>query len=238
MKSLSPILLLLLAIESNATQDVHDAEKHHKEVNISAVEQNRLAIDGRRIASVVPSQKGVITYQKDETVGALYFALSSESPNHGTVTLFVTDQKGVTYKLILVPRPIAGEEIIIHPPTEKPTLSSRSAADGRAVSYQRRIKDLLLVMADPDLGKSVEAIDVNMDVPLWKEGRLTLVSKVMDNDMVGEKYSLTNVSPSEMILVEQELYRRGVRAVAIEHHTLAPGDSTEIYIVRERKENE
>jgi conjugal transfer pilus assembly protein TraK len=150
----------------------------------------------------------------------------------------VSDEKGITYKLILVPRPVAGEEIIIRPPTEKATPSRRAAADGRAVSYQRRIKDLMLVMSDDELKDSVETIPVNKEVPLWKEGRLVLVAKYMDGEVVGEKYRLTNVSPSEMLLVEQELYRRGVRAIAVEHHTLAKGDSTDIYIVRERKDNE
>nr|WP_228840939.1 type-F conjugative transfer system secretin TraK [Pseudomonas aeruginosa] len=106
------------------------------------------------------------------------------------------------------------------------------------VSYQRRIKDLMLVMADDELKDSVETIPVNKEVPLWKEGRLILVAKYMDGEVVGEKYRLTNVSPSEMLLVEQELYRRGVRAIAVEHHTLMQGDGTDIYIVRERKDNE
>jgi len=235
---LSAILLSLLAIEAGATQVVENADRGHVQVNISANEQNRLAVEGRRIANVVPSQKGVLSYQKDEAMGAFYFTLSSDSPNHGTVTLFVSDDKGITYKLILVPRPIAGEEVILRPPTEKATPSSRAAADGRAVSYQRRIKDLMLVMADDELKDSVETVPVNKDVPLWKEGRLVLVTKYVDGEMVGEKYRLTNVSPSEMLLVEQEMYRRGVRAIAVEHHTLMQGDSTDIYIVRERKDNE
>ena len=96
----------------------------------------------------------------------------------------------------------------------------------------------VLVMADDELKDSVETIQVNKEVPLWKEGRLILVAKYMDGEVVGEKYRLTNVSPSEMLLVEQELYRRGVRAIAVEHHTLMQGDGTDIYIVRERKDNE
>ena len=96
----------------------------------------------------------------------------------------------------------------------------------------------MLVMADNEMENSVETIAVNKEVPLWKEGCLILVAKYMYGDLVGEKYRLTNASPSEMLLVEQELYRRGVRAIAVEHHTLMQGDGTDIYIVLERKENE
>ncbi|WP_237071209.1 type-F conjugative transfer system secretin TraK [Mycetohabitans sp. B2] len=237
-KSLSAILLSLLVLEARATQIVDNADRGHVQVNISAHEQNRLAIEGRRIANVVPSAKGVLTYEKDEALGALYFALASDSMNHGTVTLFVSDEKGMTYKLILVPRPVAGEEIILRPPSEKAALSSRAASGNRALSYQRHIKDLMLVMADESQQESVDVITVNKEVPLWKEGHLVLEDKYIDDDMVGEKYRLTNVSPSDLLLVEQELYRRGVRAVAIEHQTLPPGESTNIFIVRERKDND
>lgn len=236
-KSLSAILLNLLALEAQATQTVSDADRNHVQVNISVNEANRLAVEGRRITNVVPSQKGVLTWQKDEALGALYFTLSAEGPNQGTVTLFVSDDQGVTYKLILVPRPVAGEEIVLRPPAEKG--ASRSAiADGRAVSYQRRIKDLMLVMTDDELKDAAEVVSVNKDVPLWKEGRLVLLDKYLSGDLVGEKYRLTNVSSGDMLLVEQELYRSGVRAVAVEHQTLAKGDATYIFIVRERKEHE
>ena len=88
-KSLSAILLLtsLLATEAGATQVVENADRGHVQVNISVNETNRLAIDGRRIANVVPSVKGVLAGQKDEALGAYYFTLASESPNQGTVAV-------------------------------------------------------------------------------------------------------------------------------------------------------
>ncbi len=230
------LLTSLLAIEAGASQVIENADREHVQVNISVNETNRLAIDGRRIASVVPGVKGVLSGKKDDA-GSYYFILANATPNHGTVTVFVNDDKGVTYKLILVPRPIAGEEIIIKAAKEKVS-SSRSGGDGRTVSYQRRIKDMMLVMADESAGEGVETISVNKEVPLWKEGRLILLAKYIDAGVVGEKYRLTNVSPSEMVIVEQELYRRGVRAVAVQNQTLMQGDSTNIYIVRERKDNE
>lgn len=239
-KSLSLILVSLAVSEAYATQVVERADQAHVQVPISARETNRLAIEGRRIASVVPSVKGALSGQKDEALGAFYFTLANDSHSHGTVTLFVSDEKGVTYKLLLVPRPIAGEEIIIRPPEEKERQVpvARTDETGRALSYQRRIKDLMLIMADESLSNSIQPVEVNREVPLWKEGRLVLLSKYPEGELVGEKYRLTNVSQASMLLVEQELYRRGVRAVAIDRHTLAQGDSTDIFIVRERRGDE
>lgn len=188
----------------------------------------------------MPGQAGHIKGKKDEAQGVLYFTLDPEAPVNGTVTLFVTDDQNTTYKLILVPRPIAAEEVILRPPVDRAAAAKKaSAADGRATSYQRKLKDLVLVMADDELqDATVDKVDVNKEVPLWKEGRLILEAKFTHDDFVGEKYRLTNVSSTDMLLVEQELFRRGVRVVSVRNQTLAPGDSTYIYIVRERKDNE
>lgn len=242
-KSLSaiPLLsLLLLSLDASATQVVDGCYATHQQVNISAREQNRLAIDGRRIGTVVPSQKGVISYVKDEQAGALYFTLASDTPNSGTVTLFVSDEQNpaATCKLILVPRPIAGEEIIIKPPAESRTSAAgRKGGDGRALAYQRHAKDMILQMADEE-SRDLEPIPVNQEIPLWKEARLVMLSKYLDGDLVGEKYRITNVSDTDMLLVEQELYRKGVVAVVIENHTLPSKGQTLIFIVRGRKDNE
>jgi len=228
---------LLVSLDARATQVIEDAERNHVQVNISAREQNRLAIAGRRINNVVPSQKGVISYIKDDAAGALYFTLAGDAPSAGTVTLFVADDQNVTYKLILMPRPIAGEEIIIKPPSGRAPATGRKGGDGRALAYERHAKDLILTMADED-SRALDFIAVDQEIPLWTEGKLTLLSKYTDGNLVGEKYRLQNVSANDMLLVEQELYRRGVMTVAIESLTLPPGGQTLIFIVRMRKDDE
>jgi conjugal transfer pilus assembly protein TraK len=232
-------LLLSLAASAEATQRVEGATERHIEVSISAKEQNRLAVAGRHIVTVVPSAKGAITYQKDEVQGALYFALSDLVPAGATVTLFVGDDRGQTYKIILVPKSIPGEEIILQPPQVREVSANASPSTGsKASSYQRRAKALTLLMADDSPSTRAQQTLVNKEIPLWKEGRLVFLSKIMDGDIVGESYRLTNTSPSPMALAEQELYRKGVRSVAIEHHTLAQGQATEIFVVRDRGSHE
>jgi conjugal transfer pilus assembly protein TraK len=89
-----------------------------------------------------------------------------------------------------------------------------------------------------EVGTESQAIEVNQIVPLWKEGRLVLMSKYLRGDMVGEKYRLTNVDRNNMQLVEQELFRRDVIAISVEHQTLPPDGQSLIYVVRGRQENE
>jgi conjugal transfer pilus assembly protein TraK len=241
-KKWSSLILCGLAAsnQADATQLIENSDKQSIQVNISVRETNRLAVEGRRITNVVPAQPGLISAKKDEAQGALYFTMTGEPSAVGTVSMFVSDDQNATYKLILVPRPIPGEEIILRPTTEKGSAAGKTGAtDGRAASYQRRIKDLILMMSDDELQDGlVDKVDINKEVPLWQEGRLIVTTKFLESDLVGEKYRLTNVSRTDMLLVEQELFRRGVRAVSIKSQTLAPGDSTDIYIVRERKDNE
>ena len=236
----------LLSLSAHATQVVEGATERHVEVSISARENNRLAVAGRQIATVVPSIKGAISYQKDEAQGALYFALSPGLPVGATVTLFVGDDKGQTYKVILVPKAIPGEEIILQPPPVRNAYGSDANGVGsgslggssKATSYQRRAKELTLLMAEGTPNARVEKVLINQEIPLWKEGRLVYVSKLVDSELVGETYRLTNISPSPMVLSEQELYRKGVRTVSVEFHTLSPGETTDIFIVRDRKSHE
>ncbi len=228
--------MMVFSLKAQASQVIEYADQQHQQATISSHEQNRLAIEGRRITHVVPSRKGVMTVVKDEAHGAMYFALSHDTPNPGTVTLFVSDNKGITYKLILVPRPVAGEEIILRPPIAKTVPSS--SRNNRALAYQRRIKDLMLVMTDDTSEDRVDSTPVNKAIPLWKESHFVLMTRYITHELVGEKYQLTNISPSDMTLVEQELYRPGVEAVAVEHHTLGSGDSTPVFIVRERHDDE
>jgi len=221
------LLGLLISQQVDAAQLISGADTQRVQVDVSASETNRLSIAGRRITSVVPAQRGLISVQKDEAQGTLYFTMSGVRPD-GPMTLFVSDDQSTTYTLILVPRPISGEDISVQPPADKIAAVKH---DARAASYQRGIKNLILLMA----GDGAGSVPVGKEIPLWQEGTLLFVAKFPGNDIVGEKYRLTNTSPTDLLLVEQELYRRGVLAVSVKNQTLAPGDSTDIFVVREAR---
>jgi conjugal transfer pilus assembly protein TraK len=234
--ALGAFAALALCEPALARQSVANADRGHVEVRIAALETNRLAIDGRRIATVVPSVEGALSIKKDEALGALYFTLARPQGT-GTVTLFVTDDQGTTYTLLLLPRAIAGEDILITPPVA--SASGATSPKTRAATHDRQIKDLVLIMADESASPaSGDVVAVNKEIPLWREARLVLVSRLVQGAFVGEKYRLLNVSGAPMVLAEQELYRKGVEAVAVQHHNLAPQEATDIFIVRDRGSDE
>jgi len=232
------ILPALLASKlAYAGKPVEGSDVAPVQVDISAAEANRLAVEGRKITWVVPAQPGMLAVERDDARGILYFRLTGAASATGTVTLFVTDDQGSRYRLVLVPRPVSGEEIVIKP--AKAGLSGEGtgpAGSARATSYQRKIKNLVLALTNNETGRSRE--QQLAEVPLWNEARLVLLARVAEAGLVGESYRLTNVAATGMLVEEREFYRRGVLAVSVVSHTLGPGDSTELYVVKEGADHE
>lgn len=217
---------------ARATQAVTDADRRVQQVTISAVEFNRMSMDGgRHFAEIVPAQPGSISYTKDAS--SIWLKPSNPTALNETITLFVTDDTGVTYRLSLVPTAKQAEDIRIEPPKRG---SDRRGL--RATSFERQVKKLILAMAGGEGALGLESTQVNQPVSLWKEAQLTLARRYAEGEFVGEVYSLSNISRADMMLDERELYARGVVAIAIENASLPAGASTNVYVVRERGENE
>jgi conjugal transfer pilus assembly protein TraK len=97
---------------------------------------------------------------------------------------------------------------------------------------------MFVAMAGEIVPAEIDVRPVGRDVRLWKESRFVLERLYVANSLVGERYLLTNVSAAPMVLAEQEFYRDGVRGVAVELHQLRPGQSTLVYVVRDRADSE
>jgi conjugal transfer pilus assembly protein TraK len=72
-----------------------------------------------------------------------------------------------------------------------------------------------------------------LEFALWREARFVQVARYDVPGLVGEAYELTNISGQRMVIDERELYRPGVVSVSLRALQLAPGASTEVWIVRQ-----
>jgi conjugal transfer pilus assembly protein TraK len=221
---------------AHAAQFIEGADTRPVEVTISAKDQNVLSVQGRRLDKVIPSRAGVLAYKQDQAAGTLYFSLTSDETQ--TVSVFATDSAGVRYQLLLVPKPVAAQDIVLKPGADPAATSNRTSSSSsemaRSASYQRRIKDLVYAMTDTENLSGLESVPINQEVPLWKEAKLIFERRFVDGDFIGERYLLTNVSQQDMVLVEQELFRSGVVGISIDNHTLPPTHQTAVYVVRLR----
>ena len=102
----------------------------------------------------------------------------------------------------------------------------------------RSMKALLVAMATDKLGPDIQVEEVGRTLKLWAESDFSLLRRYEMRELFGEKYLLRNISPSVMVLAEQEFDRPDgpldgqVLGVAIENHNLRPGESTQVYVIR------
>lgn len=238
-------MLPLLAIsllnnnEANAKNEVFNADSKVSEVVMSKQEQNLLEVKGRRISSVIPSVAGVLAYQQDITNGILYFSLANDN-YMGTVTLFVNDDEGGRYRLILVPTNQPAQEITIVPTNDSKSNTNKDDSNQEREnlngSYIYEIKKAMFNLARAangiDVSEDMTRIAVNKDIPLWKEAKLTLLNRYDSGNLMGEEYQLTNITNSVLQLREQEFYRNNVLAVSLTKLSLEPNESAFVYVVR------
>ena len=76
------------------------------------------------------------------------------------------------------------------------------------------------------------------DIALWLGTRLTLQRVLLGSGVVGEKYQLTNIGNTTLELAEAELFKPGVMAVSLEQPSLRPGEATNLFVIRERKNDD
>lgn len=233
-KTLFGLILSIIAQYSHATQYVEKSHESIVEVNISSAEQNALVIEGGRIDTVIPSVADSLSYVKDTKNGVLYFALANRY-HSGTISVFVTDEAGNRYRIILVPQQIAAEEIVIRPPRTAVAQENQSSKNKIESGHTSKIKNMIYLMATHD-GSEIGGVTVtnhNKEIALWKESSLILLDSFMGDGVRGERYEITNISNAEMVIQEQEFFRKSVIGVSIENMNIAPMESSKVYIVRQ-----
>lgn len=226
------LLSALLATSSASAYQLKDADEGipvHGFLSLN--EPSRIAVDGAKIRRVLKVD-GEFTDAKDEETGAVFITPTTPKP----LNIFVLDDQNHTYQLLLQPKDVPSENIVIR---DRKSGSGRSAAiEKKTTNYHRLIKNMVLALATDDRPAGIDIADVFQEVPIWNEARLVLHNIYRGRSMAGERYSLTNISNAPMVLQEQEFSRKGVLAVSIENMNLAPGESTNVYVVREKSDHE
>ncbi len=186
--------------------------------------QNSLAIN--------PTGELVLECDKDK--GEVYIRPVGKSSK--PINLFVSSTQA-TYTLLLHRSDTPADTIVIRDPSArllKPDNTNPSPS-GTSANHIRAMKALLVAMASDRVPPDVRVEEVNRLVPLWLEARLSLMRRYEGRGLVGEKYLLQNISPTLMVLAEQEFDREGaqVMGVAIENHNLQPGETTNVFVIRQ-----
>jgi hypothetical protein len=116
--------------------------------------------------------------------------------------------------------------------------SKQVVREPKGNTHDKVVKRLVTVMANDELPDDIEIKEIGKPLALWKEATMMLERQYSTEGMIGERYSVANVSKETMVLDEREFYRKGVSVVAIEQLNVTPGSATRVYVIREKAENE
>jgi len=228
------LLPLLLALSSPASAlqilDARDGETVLGK--ISQKEITRIRFERGRIRKVT-GNAGEFVLEKDEEKGQIFIRPASAQSTK-PINLFVTSDRS-TVALLLQPVDTPSDTIVIREARDPVASSSRMERSGLHV---RTIKNLLLAMAGDALPEDMEVREPGLELALWPGVRLTLERAWLGAGIVGEKYQLANIGSTELNLAERDLYKPGVMAVSLEHRNLRPSESTNLFLIRERRAND
>jgi len=234
LRNLISILLpaLLYLPDGNAAQVLEVRDGAVVTARISSKEPTRLLIRGGRVHKIWGAA-GKAVLKPDTETGQVYL-----QPDEGYRTrpfsLFVKDEAGAVYTLVLRPADIPSETVTLVRP-EKARAEARSKAVSWETSqpYERTLLELVRHMATGRVPEGYSRDRLHREVRLWREARLVLRERYFGGRLHGEIYVITNIDQKPLRMAEREFYRDGVLAVAIEKHELQPGEQTRIYLISE-----
>jgi conjugal transfer pilus assembly protein TraK len=259
LKFLQPLLTLTLLVSTApafALQTIEARDGVAVEASIALKEATRIKVDGERITEVFGNiyssncggvavvnrdagqplaainPTGEIVLECDRDKGEIY--VKPVSAGVKPVNLFLSTARS-TYTLILQRVDMPADTIVLKDRALQ-AAARLERAGGTSPSHVRALKQMLTAMASDRVGVDVRVEEVNRPVQLWAESRFTLLRLYDGRDLIGEKYLLTNISNEPMVLAEQEFDREqgGVVGVSIENHNLRPGESTNVFVLRQR----
>lgn len=218
------IMLMLITSNVYALQLKQLHKDHRLVADISLNSINRIYVEDDRIAQVFGLNEDLVI-ETDNNTGQIFLRTKQNKP----IDLSVITEKQVTLDLRLLPKDISGETIIIK--TNKPTDPAKTSA--KTTSYLDQITTLMLAMANNQSITNFTINKVHKRILLWDKIDLLQTSEYIGNKLIGEVYSLTNKTQDRIFLTETQFgWQKGVAAVAIKKHALAPKETTPIYVIR------
>jgi conjugal transfer pilus assembly protein TraK len=200
---------------------------------VSRSELNRLSIGNGRIAKM-HFKTEELEATKDDALGQVFFTPKVDK----TISVFVTTASGMTFTLVLQPvpnMPAVNVALMEQRPQDAAAANGRVVAQQPAplqqMSYEQAISTLVFGAATSQQIPGVSEERVGQQMALWQGTSFVHVRNLRTSGIRLEEYRLMNIGNTVIRLVEQELYKPGVMAVAVEQHVLEPGEGTPVFVI-------
>ena len=223
------LISLLFASNCFALQEFKVSDGQSVFVKISKNQLTRIKSSKGALVKIW-GVEGVLEVQPDVKNGEVF--VKPTKNNDKSFSFFIKDSGGATYTIVASVVDIPSETIVLIGSNSK--LSRGEARAYKASSYKKKIKSLMkAMMLDDDLNGYASQL-VKLNIPFWKEAKITLQKKYTGNDFLGEAYTIKNISNSTMVFKESEFIGFGdnVRAISVRNLSLSKGQTTLLYIVR------
>lgn len=209
-------------------QIVDSAEGQNAFVKMSAKELTRVVIEGGKIRTIFGTD-GELIVEKNPEQGELYLRPAVlDKP----INVRVISEAGKTYNLILQPVDIPQEDIVIREARPEEAKAVQVARIDHPAERTQIVREMVVGMLAGGASHKGDFRPLNQPVALWEGVDFVLTGTYFNGGLRGDRYRLTNRSDTVMQMVEQEFYVKGVIAVAIVQMTLAPGEATDVLVVR------
>ncbi|MBK6742671.1 MAG: type-F conjugative transfer system secretin TraK [Hydrogenophilales bacterium] len=231
---------LLLTTPAWALQKLEVKPDATATARIALKETSRIKVEGAAIVDVFGSvyapdnPAGELMVAPDAASGEIYVMPSAQALPGKPINIFVKTDKA-TYTLLLTPIDVPSETVILNDRIALAKLPESAEAIAPAPDWLRQIKNMMLVLTSDAPAPGYLATTVGKPVGLWQEARFFEVRRVANRRLAGAIFDLTNISAAPMVLDEREFFDTGVVAVGVVKTQLAPNESTQVYIVREKR---
>ncbi|WP_287602421.1 type-F conjugative transfer system secretin TraK [Thiothrix sp.] len=216
----------------------------------------RISVQGARIEQIFSADGKDLTFQVDKQNGQVFVRYKGgkeqvldamELPGGGSVkrkqttgsgktdfSAFVTDDGGRTFNLNLSVVDAPSQSIVLKPMVVEKAKSGRVVIQND-LSLPSEVMALMQVMTAnvEDVSGYDVARDLSESQALWSGADYVRVASYEGDTLLGETYTLTNRTGSEMRIVESEFQGKGVLGVAVKNPILQANEFTYVYVVRE-----
>ena len=225
--SLTTMIFLAVSNVSNAAQVRQMEDNDEQSADISKQDINRIKLVGDRIRST-KFDLAELKVSQDDALGEIYIQLLRPGQTK-PLNIFITSEQNFTYKLILYPKAIPAEQILIK--NDSAVVSSDSEVSKTTKnSYQQQIIALLKAMRNKSKLESYQISNSKKSIDLG-DIEMKRLSTYKGQNFIGESFILINDSNKILNLEEKMFFKNGTRAIKIEKPILLPNEATEIFIV-------
>ena len=221
------MIFLAVSNVSNAAQVRQMEDNDEQSADISKQDINRIKLVGDRIRST-KFDLAELKVSQDDALGEIYIQLLRPGQTK-PLNIFITSEQNFTYKLILYPKAIPAEQILIK--NDSAVVSSDSEVSKTTKnSYQQQIIALLKAMRNKSKLESYQISNSKKSIDLG-DIEMKRLSTYKGQNFIGESFILINDSNKILNLEEKMFFKNGTRAIKIEKPILLPNEATEIFIV-------